>query len=231
MSLLTIVQDGVREIGGFAVPSTVVGGDDPLAVQSLAIINGIGRELAVLHDWQSLITGATITTVNGQANYAIPADLRKFANVTFWDRTEEERIIGPVSPEEWQTFQSGLIESTTQRYFRVGAGLISFFPTPDANGDTFAYEYFSRNWVLSAASVAKAAFDADDDTSRIDEELIRRAFVYRLREAKGLDAEAARAHYLTHLAGVVAIDKPRPIISTLPGRRFYPDVGQVIPLP
>jgi hypothetical protein len=67
-------------------------------------------------------------------------------------------------------------------------------------GETIAYEYVSSYWAQSSASVAKAQFTSDDDTSYLDEELITLGVIWRFKAAKGLDYGEDFATYERALA-------------------------------
>ncbi len=89
--------------------------------------------------------------------------------------------------------------------FRERTGQFLIVPTPAA-GQTIAYEYVSKNWVLSATSVPKASFTADDDTSYLDEELIGLGARWRFLRAKGLDYAEEMATYELQVEQSVARD-------------------------
>src|SRR5690242_11912595 len=102
MTLLTIAQTALREVGDYAVPSSIVGNTDPTAVQLLALANRAGRTLALDYRWQALLTTYTFPTVASTADYALPTDFNRFANLTPWDRTNYAQLEGPVSAQRWE---------------------------------------------------------------------------------------------------------------------------------
>ncbi len=58
--------------------------------------------------------------------------------------------------------------------------------TPDASGDTIAFEYLSNFWVESSGGTAKAAFTVDTDTTLYPEFLLELGLSMKLKQAKGL---------------------------------------------
>ena len=86
MSLLSICKSGLCEIREFNVPSSIVGNTDPSAVQLLALANRAGRSLALDHKWQRLLATHSFATFASTADYALPSDFHRFANITSWDR-------------------------------------------------------------------------------------------------------------------------------------------------
>ena len=119
MSLLTMVQQALREVGEFEVPATVVGNSNPTTVQLLALAQVEGRQLSKRHDWNVLLTEQTTNMVADQEAYSLPTDLRFLINATWYDRTQRRQMIGPVSPQQWQFLKSENIGASYERYWRI----------------------------------------------------------------------------------------------------------------
>lgn len=185
MSLLSIVQDALRDIGDFEIPSSVVGNRNLTAVQSLRLANAEGRSLAAKHNWSVLRVTTTITTVANDADYALPADFDRFEDNTWWDETNSWMLIGPVTPQNWQALKSGIIADGVRRYFRISGGEFVVHPTPTVNGDTLVYQYISRNWCASSGGTGQSEFLADADVGILDEELLKRGLMWRFLKARG----------------------------------------------
>lgn len=209
MTLLSVCQTVLREIGEFTVPSTIVGNSDPVAVQLLALANRTGRTLANDYRWQVLLTNYSFTTVSGTDGYALPSDFGRFANLTMWDSTNDTRVHGPVSPAQWQFLQSSGLGGAAQfdKTFRVAGNLFEIYPTP-TSADTVAYQYYSKNWISG-----KAAYALDADVSLIDEDLIILGTKYRFLQAKGDAFEEEKKEYLYRLDSLQGADGGRNVIS------------------
>lgn len=150
MSLLTMLQTAAREMG-ITSPVSVVSASDEQAQQLLALAQREGKELRSTYDWPQLQKEVTITTVSGQANYALPADFERFVFNTEWDRTNHWEILGPASPQEWQFRKSGIVNAGPRFRFRVkGVADNQFYidPTPSSSGTVIAFEYITTNWIL-----------------------------------------------------------------------------------
>lgn len=183
MSLLTICQRALTEIGDTNVPTAIYGNTDPTAVQLLALLTRAGKTLRRLK-WQALIKTGTIVTANGTQDYALPADWLEFDPLTFWDETSRYELVGPVSPALWNTLNySGLVGAGLRKYFRVAAGNISLYPVPTGTAN-LRYSYRSRNWI---GGLAKEDFTDDSDAVDLDEQLLIADLKWRYRQAKGLD--------------------------------------------
>jgi hypothetical protein len=68
-------------------------------------------------------------------------------------------------------------------------------PVPQA-GDILAYEYVSTYWLTNAGGdTERAAWTADDDVAKLDEELITLGVTWRFLKSKGLDYSEAFSTY------------------------------------
>lgn len=206
MSLLSIVQK-VTDRVGIARPSAVVTSTDSQVRQLFALANEEGAELAKRYPWQALTNEWTFVTNAGaeQTNTPIPTDLDRFIPNSFYNRSSRRRLIGPITPQEWQALQTFTAYSRVYLSFRQRDGSFLITPTPSV-GETIAYEYISSNWAQSSAGQGKAAFTADDDTSFLDEELIAQGLRWRWKQAKGLDYGEDMDTYERNLARAMADD-------------------------
>jgi hypothetical protein len=162
-----------------------------------ALANEEGEALARSFDWQALRRQELFTTVaQADQTAAIPNDVQRFVRNSFYNRTTVRPMLGPITPQEWQAVQAlPAIYSMYLAYIeRDGKFLIT--PTPPAD-QTIAYEYISTNWAKSSTGTPQDQFLADDDTTYLDEYLIRLGLRWRYLQAKGLDyAEAMRTYEL-----------------------------------
>lgn len=186
MSLLSIIQDTCDRIG-VPRPTAVVSSTDQQVRQLYALANEEGVSLAKRADWQSLVTEWTFITVAQaeQTNTPIPTDLKSFVSDSFFNRTSQRPLVGPVTPQAWQAQQARPVMSGIFLAFRERQGTFLVTPAPTA-GDTIAYEYVSASWAMSSAGQGKPAFTSDDDSAFLDEELIKQGLRWRWKQAKGL---------------------------------------------
>lgn len=194
MSLLTIIQDAADRLG-IVRPSSVVGAADAQVRQLLGLAQQEGKALARRGSWQALITEKTITaTATEEQTNALPTDFDRMIEGSFYNRTQDRRVAGPISPQKWQALKTGLYTLAWDA-FRIRGSSLLMNPTPTA-GDTLAYEYVSLNWCSSADGVTtRSAWAADDDIGRLDEELMTLGVAWRFLKAKGFDyGEAFRSY-------------------------------------
>ena len=153
----------------------------------LALINQAGDELARDATWQALIEeGNFVTTATQIQTGAIPSDLSFFIPDTFFNRSTQRKVSGPLSPQQWQAIQAMPALNTVYLMFRERQGAFIMAPIPPA-GQSIYYEYVSKNWVKAALGSSASAFANDTDTSLISEALLTESLIWRFQQAKGLD--------------------------------------------
>lgn len=188
-TLIQIAQDVSDEIGVERV-NTVVGNTNDTARRLLQAAQRTGKELAKKHYWTVLQKEHTFTTVDSQASYDLPSDFDRMLPHTQWDRSNEWRLYGPLTPQEWQFVKSGVAEEGPRRDYRIKpeSGTNKFFisPTPGTTGETLAFEYVSTNWCESSGGTGQALFQADADVVRLDGELFRLGVIWRFKRALGM---------------------------------------------
>jgi hypothetical protein len=194
MSLLTIIQDAADRLG-IVRPSSVVGAADAQVRQLFGLANQEGKALSRRGPWQVLTKERTFTaTATETQTGAIPADFERMIEGTFWNRTQDRRVVGPLTPQKWQMLQTGLYSLMWDAY-RIRGNDLLMSPIPQA-GDILAYEYVSTYWLTNAAGdTERAAWTADDDIAKLDEELMTLGVTWRFYKAKGLDYSEAFATY------------------------------------
>lgn len=186
MTMLSIIQD-VADRMGIPRPASVISSNDTQVRQLLALLNEEGCELSKRGDWQSLTTEWTFQTTAAtlQDDTALPDDLGRFIADSFFNRTQVRKLIGPITPQEFQRIQAQPVYNKVYLAFRERLGKFLISPPPPAD-NLIAYEYISKNWAKSSAGVAKAKFTADDDTSYLPEDLLKFGLRWRWKQAKGL---------------------------------------------
>lgn len=207
MSLLTICQRAAVAIG-LPRPSVIVGNSEPDAMELMEFANQEGEEAARRHNWQALQREQTFTSVATETQTGmVPADLERFINETFWNRTTRRRMIGPIDPQAWQAMKA---QTTTpiDNWFRRRGDDILIYPAPTA-GQTLAFEYVSTQWCESAGGTGQAAFAADTDVSRLPDRLFVLGVRWRFLRAKGLDYSPAQEEYEAAMQVAILGDVPR----------------------
>ena len=192
MSLLSIVQDTLREIGGFEIPTSVVGNSNETAILSLALVNRSLKETAKRTEWAGITVRGTLTTVASQEEYSLPSDFQSLINATMWDDTNDKALRGPVSAKDRETFQNSGTAASEVTYFRIFKSTTDnnrafyLFPIPAAIV-TIRYEYKSNGLTETSGNVLQSdKFLADTDTAVLDEDVIGLGFKWRILKSRGL---------------------------------------------
>lgn len=152
-----------------------------------------------------------------QVAYPLPPDWKKQIPQTEWDRTNRWPMIGPKSPQEWQSYKSGIVYAGPRERFRIQGNELQINPPPP-NGLTFSYEYISNAWVTSLAGAPQSSYLADTDTAVFDDSLMVVGLKAKWLQAKGLDYQFALAEFNDLLSVCKAQDKSSPKLSLSPVR-------------
>ena len=134
MSLLTMVQNATDSIG-IVKPTAVATSADQNVRQLFGLANQELRELARSHDWQNLVKEHTWTAIasedQGSIAYPSPNDLDRFIPTTFYNRTRNRIVSGPLTPQEWQDLK-GRAATVVYDAFRQRGNSLLFMPVPTA---------------------------------------------------------------------------------------------------
>lgn len=186
-SLLELVQDCADRIG-LPRPSGVIGQTDAQTRMLLQLIQQEGREQARRHTWQALTFQKTFPSLAQESQTdAIPDDFDRMVPETFWNRTNQWMVSGPLTAQEYADIVARSVQPVRQA-FRIRGNAILMQPTPSA-GETMAFEYVSKFWAGATGSTTPTltGFSADSDIAYLDDELMRLGLVWRFKRARGLD--------------------------------------------
>jgi hypothetical protein len=211
MTLLSIARNASDRLG-LTRPTSVATSTDQSVLTLLGLAQEEGKALAGRHTWQVLQTEYTFSTSNGTASYALPSGFDQLIKETVYNRTSRRRVVGDISPAQWQEIQASLVTMVNPA-FRIRGSLFYITPTPSAT-ETVAYEYISKNWCQSALSVGQSAWAADTDTGILDEELMTLGVIWRFKQSKGLDYSEAMNNYEIEVAKAIFKDGARVRIDT-----------------
>lgn len=206
MTLLEIVQHFCRRTNNLSVPSTVYGSTDPQVLQLLALLEEEGSDLAARVPWQEITYEATHTSLAAENQGAITSIATNgFSYIkqgTFWDRTEKLPIY-VMDGIEWQS-EKGFAATGPRYSVRIRGNRLIATPTPAA-GNTWAFEYVSKNWILEDDGATYAQFFSDDDdTPLLPENLLLLGLRWRWKKEKGLEYQEDFATYERLVANAIS---------------------------
>jgi hypothetical protein len=215
-SVLEIVAQAFDELGLYPRPTLAVTGSDALTNQMTALYTAVGQMLVKRRTWRWLLRQHTITTpASGTipVTYPLPSDYARPVNQTEWDKTNHWPLMGPMTPQQMQTMQSGIISNGPRIKFRLINDRIEMFPAPGQN-QIFVLNYISKGWVVhdESGSGNPDAYEyltkpvADDDWSVFDDRLMVAGIKMKFFQAKGFDATAYADDFQTLLDDALAQD-------------------------
>lgn len=232
MTLLEIVQRHCRRTG-LTVPTLVVSSPEAQIQMCLELLHEDLDELTQRHKWQALSTEATWTSLAGSDQGALRTLAPGIVNDwiienTFYDRTGNQRFVGPLNPQEWASLQS-LGVSTNSHVWRIlerSVRLDSAFPA----GNTLAFEYISNKAVVATdGTTTKQYFTLDDDEPLLDATLHLAGLRWRWKREQGLSYDEDFRRYEEMVANAMGRDGGRRVIDG--GKTIgVPNAGITVPI-
>lgn len=216
---LNILNDAAVELGLYSSDlADPFLSTDASVVLLRRLLKGLGQDLVRDFAWSHLQTEASIATVNGTADYDLPAGFDRVIDQTHWNRTTQMPLGGPVSPAEWQLLKAVQATGTLYSLFRTSGNQVHIHPTP-TGVETLKYEYISRFWVKPTGQTVPTSEDttAKTDTLHFDRRLLLAGLRLRFREARGFDTTSEQTAYDAALARAKGGDGAAPVLS-LSGR-------------
>lgn len=189
MSVLSIIQHHCLT-HALGKPSSVANSTDAGVQQMLALLWQVVDEMVNESKFNVITLESTFMAVVGE-NQGSMEDLAPFGYQfayfeTFFDRTLQRPLYGPLDETEWQQIKA-LPNPGPFYKFRIRGGDLLFAPAPSvAPFSTIAFEYASSWAVKSAAGVPKAAITDDMDTFVFPDRILKRGLAYYWNHQKGL---------------------------------------------
>lgn len=184
---IDIINAACHELGLPTVSLNSATGDT-LGVQSLALLNALGKELTKVHDWQFLERIMTFTGDGILDKFPLPADFGRQVNQTQWATSDRRPLRGPDSPQMWSWNQYGIVSVGVYYRYRILNNEYAIFPVPGDQKE-FALYYITKNWVLDQDPPfdPKDACTKTGDVPLFDERLMVAGLKVKLWSQKGFD--------------------------------------------
>lgn len=160
---------------------------------------------------------AAVSMTFAKQDYAMPTDFDRMISDTNWDRTNHWRNLGTKTSQEWQWLQGGIISVGPRERYRIYNNRLRIFQALTSIY-TFAFEYVSNYWVMSAAATAgdKGAYSVDSDTAVFPDDLMLAGLKFYFLKAKKLDYAIELGEFTRALSYTKAQDVPVPAQSLAP---------------
>jgi len=176
------------------------------------------------------------TTVGGSVTfsktiYPLPPDYETITDNTHWDKTKHWQMLGPVDAQQWQWLKSGYISTGPRVRWRILGNTFQIWP-PYNTQEYLGFEYRSKGFVRSATNAVLNSFQADTDTTVLDDTVLVLATKLKYFQIKSFDTTALQQDYMRYLSIAKANDKGSATLSFAPqpsavliGWANIPDTG------
>lgn len=209
MSVLSIIVSHCK-LHALAVPSSVVGSTDTQTIQLQEILSEIISEITTESKFnvttQEAVFSCKPVEDQGALQTLAPYGYQYAIFETFFDRTQQMPLQGPLTESEWQQMKALPTAGAWFKY-RIKNDHLLLNPIPSAPFHDIAFEYMSCWAVKSAAGVLKSSITADDDTFVFPENILKRGLMFRWKQIKGLPYQADETRYYELLNNYIARDK------------------------
>jgi hypothetical protein len=185
-----------------------------LGIEPFAQVKTVDNLTQVTMDMNANESG-TVTLTFSQNKFDMPSDWGWQVANTEWNRTDRWALQGPKSPQEWQTYKSGIVSAGPRQRYRILQNKLCLNPSPP-NGQTLSFEYISKGWIIGVDGTRKTKVTADTDTFVFTDSLLTVGLIAQWRQAKGLDPSFNIAEFRALLEGEKATDKSAPVLSLSP---------------
>ena len=225
-SVLNIIQDACRDVHILPIPNSLVNNNTPDIALMYRKLTTLGKMLVKDYAFQELIKEATFTSV-GTTDQGNILDIAgsDFSHIIPDTITNERptKVTYVSSEKEWTEFR---ILRPSLPVFRLRGNRLLLLPNNYA-GDTWYFEYISKNWVLSENGNSKDTITVDTDTTVFNEELMTLGTVSMFKQDKGLDNTADAAKFEKLLNDLIFNNEPKQPISM--GCKYNDDVNPFVP--
>jgi hypothetical protein len=186
MTLLSICQD-TADVVGLTRPTVIITGTDQLSRQLLGFAKKTLEELSIM-DWPVLQVPYSFNTVAAQAAYDLPANFGREIGDSVYGAARYSQLRGSLTPGDWAR-QRNILPGLGFYRFRIFGSPLKLNLTPTPQGvETIVFEYQSLDRVVAVDGVTlKRTFTADNDTTVVPEDIMKKGVEWRIRRAKGMD--------------------------------------------
>jgi len=166
MTLATVVAN-VADEAGYTVESNVIASTETTTKQLRTMVQRVNREMSDQYPWPVMYAAGSVTLVNGQAQYQLPAAFSYYQYNTFWNQSTRWRILGPMTPQEYAEIKGYGLNTTVYQRFQIRGisnDQLLISPTPTASGDIIIFEYIAERSVRPRTWTTNTLYSANSYT-------------------------------------------------------------------
>jgi len=217
------------------IPSTA-GLDNTYSIVGTAIPQDTYVDTVLDANRVSTTQQSSSTTVGGSVTfsktiYPLPSDYETITDNTHWDKTKHWQMLGPVDAQQWQWLKSGYISTGPRVRWRILGNKFQIWP-PYNTLEYLGFEYRSKGFVRNVAGDVLNSFQADTDTTVLDDTIMVLATKLKYFQIKSFDTTSLQSDYMRYLSIAKANDKGSATLSFAPqpsavliGWANIPDTG------
>ena len=194
-------------------------------------VDSVTNATTVATTQQSSATSVGGTVTFSKTIYDLPSDYETITDNTHWDKTKHWQMLGPVDAQQWQWLKSGYISTGPRVRWRILGGQFQIWP-PYNTQEYLGFEYRSKGFVRSSSGTVLNSFQADTDTTVLDNTVIVLATKLKYFQVKSFDTTSLSQDYMRYLSIAKANDKGSATLSFAPapsavliGWANIPDTG------
>ena len=193
MTLLTALNRAQRRL---SLPTTATIVTDGQETQNLLLelAQETADDLLIKKEWPLLTREHSFTaSLASLQSSGKASDYHRAIKGTFWNRSTDRSIGGPITETEWALAYGEPFTSSIEQYAQFRYNGLHIFPVPTV-ADTIAYSYIINTPIqATGAGAYKTAFTADSDDFLLGDRILALGVRWRYLADKGRDyAEALR---------------------------------------
>jgi hypothetical protein len=217
-NLLQICDEALREVN-VDPPGSIVGGGD-MGKQLHYLANSTVRDLIARTAWNDLILEGSFTTVADETQIESMTttfpNLKKIIDKTLYNRTQQKRILGPLSAQAWARLKSEQGTGVAELHYRLRGDSLLFASVPSA-GESCYFEYVDKRCVSNSdGSAFTEYFEGDLDVPRLPDALFVLGVRWRFLHSKGFEYGEAFRSYEDQIEVYLGDQQPAENLSVNP---------------
>lgn len=167
---------------------------DTTSARLIRALHKTCRHLADALDWEIITAEHVFTSSPDEEQYNWrPANFLRFIPDTFWNRSGNIPLVGPLTPGDWQQYKTGYIIPSYPAYFIRQKRL--YFASPPGGGQTISYEYITNEIGENVEGERIARFTSDNDVPLWDDELLTLGTIYYYRQIARMEHSTDRLNF------------------------------------
>lgn len=216
MTILTAIQEAAVLVS-LPEPSQIIGSTQETDRLLLSLARREVKELARRADWSKLTREHTFTTTASELqSSALPSNFDRILSETFWNRTTDWQVFGPLSPQEWQAYKAESLSASVRLMWQRRHDGIYLYPEPPA-GEVCYYEYIINTPILAVdGTTYRTDIAADADSFLLEEELLTLGVIWRFRKQKGLSYAEELKDYEMRVQAAISADRGARTLTLTP---------------